>query len=59
VVQVNTLTGGSRTRLSAAATAGPDGEIGFSVWTDDSKAGADQSGRAIEGRPMSIPAGGF
>jgi hypothetical protein len=59
VVQVNTLTGGSRTRLSTAATAGPDGEIALPVWADDSKAGADQSGRAIEGRPMSIPAGGF
>lgn len=58
-VQVNTLTGGQRFSLSAAATAGPAGETAFMAWADDSKAGPDKSGRAIEGRPMPIPAGGF
>jgi len=58
-IQVNTLRGGSRFNLSAATTSGPDGDIAFPVWVDDSKAGPDKSGRAIEGRPMPIPAGGF
>jgi hypothetical protein len=57
--QVNTLTGGSRFSLSAAATSGPAGEIAFLAWVDDSNAGADKSGRAIEGRPLPIPAVGF
>ena len=58
-IQVNTLTGGQRFSLSAAATSGPDGEIAFLAWADDSKSGADKSGRAIEGRPLRIPAAGF
>jgi hypothetical protein len=47
-----TLTGGQRFSLSAAATSGPAGETAF---VDDSKAGPDKSGRAIEGRPLTIP----
>jgi hypothetical protein len=58
-VQVNTLTGGQRFSLSAAATSGPAGETAFLVWGDDSKAGADKTGRAIEGRALPIPAAGF
>jgi hypothetical protein len=58
-VQVNTLTGGQRFNLSAAATSSPAGETAFLAWADDSNAGPDKSGRAIEGRPMSIPAAGF
>jgi hypothetical protein len=58
-IQVNTLTGGQRFSLCAATTSGPAGEIALPVWVDDSKAGADKSGRAIEGRPLPIPAAGF
>jgi hypothetical protein len=58
-IQVNTRTGGQRFSLSAAATSGPAGETALLAWADDSKAGPDQSGRAIEGRPLTIPAGGF
>jgi hypothetical protein len=58
-VQVNTLTGGQRFSLSAAATSGPAGETAFLAWGDDSKAGADKTGRAIEGRPLPVPAAGF
>jgi hypothetical protein len=58
-IQVNTLTGGQRFSLSAAATSGPAGDTAFLAWRDDSKAGPDKSGRAIEGRPLPIPAAGF
>jgi hypothetical protein len=58
-IQVNTLTGGQRFSLSAAATSGPGPETAFLAWVDDSNAGADKSGRAIEGRPLPIPAAGF
>jgi len=59
VLQVNTLTGGQRFSLSAAIASGPSGDVAFPVWVDDSMAGADQSGRAIEGRALPVPAGGF
>ena len=59
VVQVNTLKGGNRFSLSAATTSGPAGDTAFLVWADDSKAGADKAGRAIEGRVLPIPAAGF
>jgi hypothetical protein len=58
-IQVNTLTGGQRFSLSASATSGPTGETAFLAWADDSNAGPDKSDRAIEGRPLTIPAGGF
>jgi hypothetical protein len=58
-IQVNTLSGGQRFSLCAATTSGPAGEIAFPAWVDDSKAGADKSGRAIEGRVLPIPAAGF
>ena len=59
VTQFNTSTGSQRFSLCAAATNGPEGEIAFAAWTDDSQAGGDPSGRAVRGRPLSIPAGGF
>ena len=58
-VQVNTLKGGQRFSLAAAATTGPAGDTAFFAWADDSKAGADKAGRAIEGRVLPIPAAGF
>ncbi|MEO8320652.1 MAG: hypothetical protein ABI561_20270 [Bradyrhizobium sp.] len=58
-VQFNTLTGGQRFSVSAAATSSPAGETAFLAWADDSNAGPDKSGRAIEGRPLKIPTGGF
>ena len=58
-IQVNTLAGGQRFSLSAAATSGPAGETAFLAWADDSNAGPDKSGRAIEGRAMPIQAAGF
>jgi hypothetical protein len=59
VVQVNTLKGGQRFSLSAATTSGPAGDTAFLAWTDDSKAGADKSGRAVEGRVLPVPSAGF
>ena len=58
-IQVNTLTGGQRFSLSAAATSGPGPETAFLAWADDGNAGPDKTGRAIEGRPLAIPAAGF
>jgi hypothetical protein len=58
IAQFNTLKGGSRFSLAGATTSGPDGETAFLVWVDDSKS-PDASGRAIQGRPLPIPAGGF
>ena len=58
-IQVNTSAGGQRFSLSAAATSGPAGETALLAWADDSNAGPDKSGRAIEGRPLTIPAAGF
>jgi hypothetical protein len=59
VIQVNTSTGGPRFGLSATATSGPDGETAFLAWADESNAGPDTSGRAVKGRALTIPAGGF
>jgi hypothetical protein len=59
-VQVNTMTGGQRFSLSAAATSGgPDGETAFLAWAVDSNAAPDTSGRAIKGRALPVPAAGF
>jgi hypothetical protein len=58
-IKVNTKTGGQRFSLSAAATSGLGPETAFLAWVDDSSTGADQSGRAIEGRAMTITAAGF
>jgi hypothetical protein len=59
ITQFNTSSGGQRFSLSAAATAGPDGDTAFAAWTDDTQSGGDPSGRAVRGRPLTIPAGGF
>lgn len=60
VMRVNTLTGGQRFSLSASATKNPTVETAFLAWADDSSTGSDHSGRAIQGRPLTIPAsGGF
>ncbi|MES2195870.1 MAG: hypothetical protein V4517_15750 [Pseudomonadota bacterium] len=59
IFQVNTLTGGTRFSLGAAATSGPAGDIAFLAWRDDNQASADKSGRALKGRPLPIPAAGF
>lgn len=58
-VRVNTLTGGQRFSLSAAATSALGVETAFLAWADDSKAGPDKSGRAIEGRALTITAAGL
>ena len=58
-VQINALTGGPRFDLRTAATSGRAGETAFLTWTDESNTGPDTSGRAVEGRAMTIPAGGF
>jgi hypothetical protein len=58
-IRINTLTGGPRFDLRTAATSGPAGETAFLTWTDESQAGPDTSRRAVEGRPVTIPAGGF
>jgi hypothetical protein len=59
VTQFNTSTGSQRFSLCAATTSGPDGEIAFAAWTDDSQTGGDTSGRAVRGRPLAILPGGF
>ncbi|TMI98933.1 MAG: hypothetical protein E6G97_24415 [Alphaproteobacteria bacterium] len=58
-IRVNTQTGGNRFSLSAATTSGPDGDTAFFVWNDDTKTSADQSGQAVKGRMLTIPAKGF
>jgi hypothetical protein len=58
-VRVNTSTGHERFSLSIAATSGPDGETLFAVWNEDNPGGGNASGRAVRGRPLPIPAGGF
>ena len=59
VTQFNTTTGGQRFSLSAAATNSLESEIAFAAWTDERQTAGDTSGRAVRGRPLSIPAAGF
>jgi len=59
VTRFNTSTGNQRFSLSGATTSSPEGEIAFAAWTDDSQSGGDPSGRAVRGRPLSVPASGF
>ena len=59
VTQFNTSTGSQRFSLAGATTTGPEGEIAFAAWTDDSQSGGDPSGRAVRGRPLAVPPGGF
>ena len=58
-IRVNTQTGGNRFSLSAATTSGPEGDTAFFVWNDDTKTSADQSGQAVKGRVLAMPAKGF
>jgi hypothetical protein len=58
-VRVNTRTGGQRFSLSAAATSALGADTAFFAWADDSKTGPDKSGRAVQGRALTIPAAGF
>jgi hypothetical protein len=59
-VQVNTLSGGERFRLCAAATPGPDGETVFFSWSDQGQAGDGTLARRVRGRPLPIlPSGGL
>jgi hypothetical protein len=59
IARVNTSTGSQRFSLSAATTSGPEGEIAFAAWADDSQSGGDTSGRAVRGRALPTPSGGF
>jgi hypothetical protein len=59
VTQINTSTGHDRFSLAATTMSGPDGETLFAAWTDDTASGGDAKGRAVRGRPLKIPAGGF
>ncbi len=59
ITQVNTSTGSQRFSLSAATTSGPEGEIAFAAWADDSQIGGDISGHAVRGRALPTPSGGF
>ena len=59
ITQFNTSTGNNRFSLSAATLSGPQGEIAFAAWADDSQSGGDTAGRAVRGRPLSVPAAGF
>jgi hypothetical protein len=58
-VRVNTRSGGQRFSLGAATTSAIGVETALLVWADDSSVAPDTSGRAIEGRAMTIPAAGF
>jgi hypothetical protein len=59
ITQFNTSTGNARFSLSAATLSGPEGEVAFAAWTDDTQSGGDTAGRAVRGRPLSVPAAGF
>ena len=59
VVQFNTSTGHNRFSLAVAAASGPSEEVAFAAWTDDTQSGKDIAGRAIRGRPLTVPAAGF
>jgi hypothetical protein len=61
VTQFNTSSGHSRFSLAAAAVSlpPPAEETAFAAWTDDTESGSDTSGRAVRGRPLTVPAAGF
>lgn len=59
VTQVNTATGGERFSLAVAAMSDPNGESLFAAWNDDRPGGDDPTGRAVRGRPLPVPGGGF
>ena len=45
--------------MSGFVVAWTDGETFFAAWADNGQGGGDTSGRAVRGRPLPIPAGGF
>jgi hypothetical protein len=59
VTQFNTSTGHERFSLAAVTLSGPDGELAFAAWADDSQSGGDTAGRAVRGRALPVPAAGF
>lgn len=59
VTQFNTSTGHERFSLAAVALSGPDGELAFAAWADDSQSGGDTAGGAVRGRALPVPAAGF
>jgi hypothetical protein len=59
ITQFNTSTGNERFSLAAVVLSGPDGEIAFAAWTDDTQSGGDTAGRAVRGRPLKVPVAGF
>jgi hypothetical protein len=59
VTQFNTSTGHERFSLAAVALSGPDGELAFAAWADDSQSGGDTAERAVRGRALPVPAAGF
>jgi hypothetical protein len=59
VTQFNTSTGHERFSLAAVALSGPEGELAFAAWGDDTQSGGDTAGRAVRGRPLRVPAAGF
>jgi hypothetical protein len=59
ITQFNTSTGHDRFSLAAVVLSGPEGEIAFAAWTDDTESGGDTAGRAVRGRPLPVPAAGF
>jgi hypothetical protein len=59
VTQFNTSTGHERFSLAAVTLSGPDGELAFAAWADDSQSGGDTAERAVRGRALPVPAAGF
>jgi len=58
-IAVNTVTGGNRFSLSVSATTGPSGDLAFFAWNDDVRTTPNQSGHAVKGRLLDVPANGF
>jgi hypothetical protein len=59
VTQFNTSTGGTRFSLAAAVARVAPNEFALAAWADDTQSGGDTTGRAVRGRPLQVPAGGF
>ena len=59
VTQFNTSTGNQRFSLAAAVSRVAPNDFAFAAWTDDTESGGDTAGRAVRGRPLTVPAAGF
>jgi hypothetical protein len=59
VVQFNTSTGHDRFSFTATTLSAPAQELAFGVWVDDAVGGGDTTGRAVRGRPLTVPPAGF